>query len=121
MPLRPAVAQPWTQVFAAAPTCAKHVCAVVPQPTGQVPAGGQVLWQSESDVPHVARADVMVVRHARRHARGDGSDAHCSLHARREIAACLAQTVLSDRQPPWQASPRATPGAAIRATRRTVK
>jgi hypothetical protein len=119
-PLAPAAVQPWTHVFAAATTVAKHVCAVVPQPGGQVPAGGQVLWQSESDVPQVARADSMAVRHPRRHACGDAFDAHSSLHARREIAACLAQTVLSDRQPPWQASPRATPGAAIRATRRKM-
>jgi len=41
------------------------------------------------------------------------------LHARRAIVACLTQTPLSDRQPLWQASPRATPGAAISATRRT--
>jgi hypothetical protein len=120
-PLGPAAAQPWRQVFAPAPTFAKHFCAVVPQPAGQVPAGGQVLWQSDSDVPQVARADLRVVRHARRQARGDASDAHCSLHARREMSACLAQTVLSDRQPPWHASPRATPGAAIRATKKTVK
>jgi len=113
--------QPWTHVFAAATTFAKHVRAVVPQPAGHVPAGGHVLWQSESDVPQVARADRMAVRHPRRHARGDASDAHSSLHARREIAACLAQTVLSERQPPWQASPGATPGAVIRPTkRRTV-
>jgi hypothetical protein len=117
-PLEPA--HPWTHVFAAAPTFAKHVCALVPQPAGQVPGAGQLPWQSESDVPQAVRDDAIVARHARRHARGDELEAHFSLHARRDIIACLAQTLLPDTQLLWQGSASALRGAAASATARRM-
>jgi hypothetical protein len=71
--LEPAETQLWTHVFAAAPTFVKHVPAALPQPVGHLPGvevGRQAARQSASDVPQAVRAELAVVRHTRRQARG---------------------------------------------------